>query len=218
MRIVEVTAVTPELVESIGRLIPQLSTSAAIPTADQLEARCRRRRPTANRTRPEPGKPDRRHPDPGPVPNPHRCPGLDRGRGGRRVGSKARSRRTPLPRRHRTSPVRRRPQLWISPHGPHAKPPTASTGASVSHCGRPTSTATRWNKTTRPHPNEPSRRERRLSCRRLGPATFLSPSSCGPCEAPQNDSRIPPLCSQRSPASIIPASAAPKDPWPFIHS
>ena len=37
MRIVEVTAVTPELVESLGRLIPQLSTSAAIPTADQLE-------------------------------------------------------------------------------------------------------------------------------------------------------------------------------------
>ena len=37
MRIVEVTAVTPEIVESIGRLIPQLSTSAAIPTADQLE-------------------------------------------------------------------------------------------------------------------------------------------------------------------------------------
>ena len=37
MRIVEVTAVTPELVESLSRLIPQLSTSAAIPTADQLE-------------------------------------------------------------------------------------------------------------------------------------------------------------------------------------
>ncbi|MCY3777432.1 MAG: GNAT family N-acetyltransferase [Candidatus Aminicenantes bacterium] len=37
MRIVEVTAVTPEIVESIGRLIPQLSTSAPIPTADQLE-------------------------------------------------------------------------------------------------------------------------------------------------------------------------------------
>ena len=37
MRIVELTAVTPEIVESIGRLIPQLSTSAPIPTADQLE-------------------------------------------------------------------------------------------------------------------------------------------------------------------------------------
>ena len=37
MRIVRVTAVTGEIVESLGRLIPQLSTSAAIPTADQLE-------------------------------------------------------------------------------------------------------------------------------------------------------------------------------------
>ena len=37
MKIVQVTAVTPEIVESIGRLIPQLSTSAPIPTADQLE-------------------------------------------------------------------------------------------------------------------------------------------------------------------------------------
>ena len=37
MRIVRVTAVTGEIVESLGRLIPQLSTSAAIPTADQLK-------------------------------------------------------------------------------------------------------------------------------------------------------------------------------------
>lgn len=37
MKIVEVTTVTPELVESISRLIPQLSGSAAIPTADELE-------------------------------------------------------------------------------------------------------------------------------------------------------------------------------------
>ena len=37
MRVVEVTTVTPELVESIARLIPQLSTSATIPTADHLE-------------------------------------------------------------------------------------------------------------------------------------------------------------------------------------
>ena len=37
MKIVEVTAVTPDLVESISRLIPQLSTSATIPTADHLE-------------------------------------------------------------------------------------------------------------------------------------------------------------------------------------
>lgn len=37
MNIVQVTAVTPEIVESIGRLIPQLSTSAPIPTADQFE-------------------------------------------------------------------------------------------------------------------------------------------------------------------------------------
>ena len=38
MRIVEVTAVTPEIVESIGQLIPQLSSSAAIPTTEELEA------------------------------------------------------------------------------------------------------------------------------------------------------------------------------------
>ncbi len=38
MRIVEVTAVTPEIVESIGRLIPQLSTSAAVPTTKDLES------------------------------------------------------------------------------------------------------------------------------------------------------------------------------------
>ena len=37
MKIVEITAVTPEIVESIGRLIPQLSASATIPTADHLE-------------------------------------------------------------------------------------------------------------------------------------------------------------------------------------
>lgn len=37
MKIVEVTAVTPELVESIARLIPQLSASASIPTANHLE-------------------------------------------------------------------------------------------------------------------------------------------------------------------------------------
>ena len=37
MKIVEVTTVTPELVESISRLIPQLSGSATIPTADELE-------------------------------------------------------------------------------------------------------------------------------------------------------------------------------------
>lgn len=37
MRIVEVTAVTPEIVESIGQLIPQLSSSAAIPTTKHLE-------------------------------------------------------------------------------------------------------------------------------------------------------------------------------------
>ena len=37
MKIVQVTAVTPEIVESIGRLIPQLSTSAPMPTANQLE-------------------------------------------------------------------------------------------------------------------------------------------------------------------------------------
>lgn len=37
MRIVEVTTVTPELVGSIARLIPQLSTSATIPTAGHLE-------------------------------------------------------------------------------------------------------------------------------------------------------------------------------------
>ena len=37
MKIVEVTTVTPEIVESISRLIPQLSTSAPIPTARHLE-------------------------------------------------------------------------------------------------------------------------------------------------------------------------------------
>lgn len=37
MKIVQVTAVTPEIVEAISRLIPQLSTSARIPTAKQLE-------------------------------------------------------------------------------------------------------------------------------------------------------------------------------------
>lgn len=37
MRVVEVTNVTPELLESIARLIPQLSSSAKIPTADHLE-------------------------------------------------------------------------------------------------------------------------------------------------------------------------------------
>ena len=37
MKIVQVTAVTPEIVEAISRLIPQLSTSARIPTAQQLE-------------------------------------------------------------------------------------------------------------------------------------------------------------------------------------
>ena len=37
MKIVEATAVTPEIVESIGRLIPQLSTSATIPTAGELQ-------------------------------------------------------------------------------------------------------------------------------------------------------------------------------------
>lgn len=37
MKIVEVTSVTPELVESISRLIPQLSTSAPIPTVRHLE-------------------------------------------------------------------------------------------------------------------------------------------------------------------------------------
>lgn len=37
MRIVEVTAVTPETVEAIGQLIPQLSSSAVIPTAKHLE-------------------------------------------------------------------------------------------------------------------------------------------------------------------------------------
>ena len=36
MRIVQVTHVTPEIVESMARLIPQLSTSAAIPTAVEL--------------------------------------------------------------------------------------------------------------------------------------------------------------------------------------
>ena len=38
MKIVEVTTVTPELVESIARLIPQLSASASIPTANHLES------------------------------------------------------------------------------------------------------------------------------------------------------------------------------------
>lgn len=38
MRIVEVTATTPEILECIGRLIPQLSTSAAIPTTEELES------------------------------------------------------------------------------------------------------------------------------------------------------------------------------------
>ena len=37
MRVVQVTAVDGEIIESLGRLIPQLSTSAAIPTADQLK-------------------------------------------------------------------------------------------------------------------------------------------------------------------------------------
>ena len=37
MKILEVTTVTPEVVESISRLIPQLSTSAPIPTAKHLE-------------------------------------------------------------------------------------------------------------------------------------------------------------------------------------
>jgi len=37
MKIVEVTAVTPEIVESIARLIPQLSASASMPTARHLE-------------------------------------------------------------------------------------------------------------------------------------------------------------------------------------
>lgn len=37
MKIVQVTAVTPEIVDAISRLIPQLSTSARIPTAKQLE-------------------------------------------------------------------------------------------------------------------------------------------------------------------------------------
>ena len=37
MKIIEVTAVTPDLVESLSRLIPQLSTSATIPTVDHLE-------------------------------------------------------------------------------------------------------------------------------------------------------------------------------------
>ncbi len=37
MRVVQVTAVDGEIIESLGRLIPQLSTSAAIPTADRLE-------------------------------------------------------------------------------------------------------------------------------------------------------------------------------------
>ncbi len=37
MRIVEVTAVTPEVVDSIGQLIPQLSKSAPIPTASELQ-------------------------------------------------------------------------------------------------------------------------------------------------------------------------------------
>ena len=38
MRIVEATAVTPEIIQSIGQLIPQLSSSAAIPTTNDLES------------------------------------------------------------------------------------------------------------------------------------------------------------------------------------
>ncbi len=37
MKIVEVTTVTPEIVESISRLIPQLSKSAPIPTTKHLQ-------------------------------------------------------------------------------------------------------------------------------------------------------------------------------------
>ena len=178
MRVVQVTAV-----DSKDHRIPRQADSLNSPPRQRFPLPIELERLVADAAAqfliaqdPDQGRPDRGHPDPGPVPDPHRGAGLDRGRGGRRVGSKARSRRTPLPSRHRTCPVRRCPKRRPHVPVPHAKPPTASTDASVSHCGRPTCTGFRWRRTD-PSPIQMSllRQERRLSNRRTGGATFQPP-------------------------------------------
>ena len=112
MRIVEATAVTPEIIQSIGQLIPQLSSSAAVPTTERAGKPLSPVDSAILLIARDPNRNDRIvwHPDPGTLPHPHRRARLDRGRGRGQAGPKTRRRRAPLPRRHRTRPRRRRPK------------------------------------------------------------------------------------------------------------
>ena len=81
----------PELVEAFARLIPQLSSSNPPPTADELAAIVASPASVLLVARDGSGTVVGLA-DPGRLPGAHRAPGLDRGRGGGRVGPGSRCR------------------------------------------------------------------------------------------------------------------------------
>ena len=102
----EVVEVSDELVEAFVRLIPQLSSSSAPTSRDELD----RHRGLGGQhpvRRPGRRRGHRRLAHLGRVPDPDRGPGLDRGRGGRRLGPGGRGGRGPGGRGHRAGDVGR---------------------------------------------------------------------------------------------------------------
>ena len=209
MRIVRVTAVTGEIVESLGRLIPQLSTSAAIPTADQLERLVAGGAAQLLIAR-DPDQEDRivgtltlilfRIPtgvrawiEDVVVDESARRRGVGellcraaieraRSAGARNVNLTSR------PAREGRQPPLPAPRFLIAADQPV-----------------PVLAGTRQADPIQMSPSGGSgdflvaERERRLSCRRLGAAVFLPPSSCLPYEAPRDDLRAPHFAANRAP-------------------
>ena len=265
MRVVQVTAVDGEIIESLGRLIPQLSTSAAIPTADRLKRLVAGGAAQLLIAR-DPDQEDRivgtltlvlfRIPtgvrawiEDVVVDESARRRGVGellcraaieraRSAGARNLDLTSRpareGRQPPLPAprflvaENQPVPVlvgtRQADPIQMSPSGGRRLscrrtgaaaflPPIGSGGFLVadwerrflSPIGSGGFLVADW--------------ERRLSCRRLGAAAFLAAVFLSTVRSTKRRSPSPPLCSQQSPASIIPASVAPgEDPGPFIHS